>query len=175
MSSKKYIQVPARGEKIQIGEDGLPQTPDNPIIGYFEGDGIGPDIWKASKRVMDAAVRQCYGGAREVAWMELLAGEKANEITGSYLPEETLEAIREYNVAIKGPLTTPVGGGMRSLNVALRQQLDLFACIRPVKHYDSVPSPVINPQHVDMVIFRENTEDVYAGLEFAADSPEAEK
>jgi isocitrate dehydrogenase len=175
MSIKKYITPPTRGEKIQIGEDGLPQTPSNPIIGYFEGDGIGPDIWKASKRVFDAAVRHCYGGEREVVWLELLAGEKANEITGSYLPEETLDAIREYNIAIKGPLTTPIGGGIRSLNVALRQQLDLFACVRPVRHFDGVPSPVYHPQHVDMVIFRENTEDVYAGLEFAYDSPEAKK
>ena len=175
MSQYKYIQVPTRGEKIQIGEDGLPQTPDNPIIGFVEGDGIGRDIWKASKRVLDAAVRHCYGGEREIAWMELLAGEKANGITGSYLPEETLDAIREYSIAIKGPLTTPVGGGIRSLNVALRQRLDLFACIRPVKHFEGVPSPVINPQHVNMVIFRENTEDVYAGMEHQADSPEAKK
>lgn len=175
MSQYQYIQVPTRGEKIQIGEDGLPQTPDNPIIGFVEGDGIGRDIWKASKRVLDAAVRHCYGGDREVAWMELLAGEKADSITGSYLPEETLDAIREFSIAIKGPLTTPIGGGMRSLNVTLRQRLDLFACIRPVKHFEGVPSPVINPQHVNMVIFRENTEDVYSGLEHPADSPEAIK
>jgi len=174
MGDYKHIQVP-RGEKIHIGEDGLPQCSDRPIVGFIEGDGIGPDIWRATKRVLDAAVRHCYGGRREIAWMELYAGERANEVCGSYLPEETLDAIREYLVALKGPLTTPVGGGFRSLNVSLRQRLDLFACVRPVKHYDGVPSPVVAPHYVDMVIFRENTEDVYSGLELKSGSPEANK
>jgi isocitrate dehydrogenase len=173
MATYKHIVVP-EGEKVVVN-DGRLETPDRPIVGFIEGDGIGPDIWKASKFLFDEAVRHCYGGKREIAWMEIFAGEKANQITGSYLPEETLEAIREFELAIKGPLTTPIGGGFRSLNVSLRQLLDLFACVRPVRHFDGVPSPVCNPQHVNMTIFRENTEDVYSGLELEGGSPEAEK
>lgn len=172
MSQEKIVR-PAEGEKITLNAQGIVQTPDQPIIGFIEGDGTGPDIWKASQFLFDAAVRHCYGGRRKVAWMELYAGEKANQVCGSYLPEETLDAISEYNVAIKGPLTTPIGGGFRSLNVSLRQKLDLYACVRPVRHFEGVPSPVLNPQQVDMVIFRENTEDVYAGYELESGSPEA--
>jgi isocitrate dehydrogenase len=170
----RFIQVP-EGDRITIRPDGMPDTPDVPIIGFIEGDGIGPDIWKASKFLFDAAVKHCYGEKRRVAWMEVFAGERANEVTGSYFPEETLDAVREFNIAIKGPLTTPVGGGFRSLNVSLRQELDLFACVRPVRHFEGVPSPVCRPQAVDMVIFRENTEDVYSGMEFAPGTEEAEK
>jgi isocitrate dehydrogenase len=170
----RYIQVP-EGEKVTIRPDGMPDTPNQPIIGFIEGDGIGPDIWKASKFLFDEAVKHCYGAKRRVAWMEIFAGERANDICGNFFPEETLDAIRDFNIAIKGPLTTPVGGGFRSLNVSLRQELDLFACVRPVRHFEGVPSPVCNPHLVDMVIFRENTEDVYSGLEFSAGSPEAEK
>ena len=173
MATYKHIVVP-EGEKIQI-KDGQIQSPDHPIIGFIEGDGTGPDIWKASRFLFDEAVKHCYGGRREIAWMEIYAGEKANQVTGSYFPEETLDAIREYQIAIKGPLTTPVGGGFRSLNVSLRQALDLFACVRPVRHFDSVPSPVIAPENVNMIIFRENTEDVYSGLELKSGSPEAQK
>ena len=152
---------------------GRPQTPDRPIIPFIEGDGIGPDIWAAAVRVFDEAVRRAYGGARSIAWRQVLAGEAAHRETGEWLPEETVEAIRDHLVAIKGPLTTPVGGGIRSLNVALRQILDLYVCLRPVRWYRGVPSPVRNPQLVDMVIFRENTEDVYAGRELEEGSPEA--
>jgi isocitrate dehydrogenase len=168
-----HIQVP-EGEKITMTGGAL-STPDVPIIGFIEGDGIGPDIWRASRAVFDAAVHKCYGDSRRVAWMEIYAGEKANEICGSYLPEETLDAIRDYTIAIKGPLTTPVGGGFRSLNVSLRQLLDLFACVRPVRHFAGVPSPVLHPEKVDMVIFRENTEDVYGGCELKAGSEDALK
>ncbi len=171
--SKNLIQVP-EGDKI-ILKDGVIQTPDQPIIGFIEGDGIGPDIWKASKYLFDSAVEFCYGNKRKIAWMELYAGEKANKLANTYLPEETLEKIREYQITIKGPLTTPVGGGFRSLNVTLRQMLDLFACVRPVRYFPGVPSPVKNPADVDVVIFRENTEDVYAGFEFPANSEEAKK
>ncbi len=174
MSRFKYIQIP-KGEKITVDSHGVLQTPDEPILGFIEGDGTGPDIWRASKRVFDAAVERCYGGKRRVAWMELYAGEKADRVTGSYFPEETLEAIAEYVVAIKGPLTTPVGGGFRSLNVSLRQQLDLFACVRPVRHFEGVPSPVREPEKVDMVIFRENTEDVYAGYELQQGTEEVKQ
>jgi isocitrate dehydrogenase len=174
MSQFPHISPPA-GDKIQATPEGHLETPDTPIIGFIEGDGIGPDIWRASKHVFDEAVAHCYGGSRKIAWMELFAGERGNTVTGSYLPQETIDAIREYRVAIKGPLTTPVGGGFRSLNVSIRQQLDLYACVRPVAHFDGVPSPVIAPNHVDMVIFRENTEDVYAGMELKAGSEEAEK
>ncbi len=160
----EHISVPD-GDKITIGTDGQIQTPERPIIGFIEGDGTGPDIWRASKYLFDETVKHVYAGKREIAWMEIFAGERGNDVCGSYLPEETLDAIREYQVAIKGPLTTPVGGGFRSLNVSLRQRLDLYACVRPVRHYDGVPSPVISPQDVDITIFRENTEDVYAGLE----------
>jgi isocitrate dehydrogenase len=162
------------GEKIKF-ENGNISVPSNPIIPFIEGDGIGPDIWKASQMVFDAAVDKAYNGERHIVWKEVLAGEKANSKTGSWLPEETLDTIREYLIAIKGPLTTPVGGGMRSLNVALRQILDLYACVRPVKWFDGVPSPVKKPNLVDMVIFRENTEDIYAGIEWMHGTDEVEK
>jgi len=162
-------------EKITINADGSINVPDQPVIPYIEGDGIGPDIWRASRKVIDAAVRKAYNGSREIAWLEVLAGEKAKERTGEWLPQATLDAIKENVVAIKGPLTTPVGEGIRSLNVTLRQVLDLYACVRPVRYYQGVVTPVKNPERVDMVIFRENTEDVYAGIEWQAGSPEAEK
>ena len=162
------------GEKIKL-ENGTVAVPNNPIIPFIEGDGIGPDIWKASQMVFDAAVDKAYKGERSIIWKEVLAGEKANKNTGSWLPEETLEIIREHLIAIKGPLTTPVGGGMRSLNVALRQILDLYACVRPVKWFEGVPSPVKKPDLVDMVIFRENTEDIYAGIEWNHGTEEVEK
>jgi isocitrate dehydrogenase len=166
------IVVPREGEKITVADDGL-AVPDRPIIPYVEGDGTGPDIWRAASRVIDGAVEHAYGGRRRIAWMEVLAGERAFRQTGEWLPEETVEAFRDFRVGIKGPLTTPVGGGIRSLNVALRKQLDLYACVRPVRYFEGVPSPIRRPQDVDMVIFRENTEDVYAGVEFAADSEAA--
>ncbi len=162
-------------QKITMGSDGLLTVPDQPIIPFIEGDGIGPDVWSASKLVLDAAVAQVYGGTRKIEWKEILAGEKAFNKTGEWLPAETLDAAREYLVSIKGPLTTPVGGGIRSLNVAMRQELDLYVCLRPVKWYKGVPSPVVHPENMNMVIFRENTEDIYAGIEFAYDSPEAKK
>ena len=164
----------SNGEKIKL-ENGTVTVPNNPIIPFIEGDGIGPDIWKASQMVFDAAVDKAYKGQRSIIWKEVLAGEKANKNTGSWLPEETLEIIREHLIAIKGPLTTPVGGGMRSLNVALRQILDLYACVRPVKWFEGVPSPVKKPDLVDMVIFRENTEDIYAGIEWMHGTDEVEK
>jgi isocitrate dehydrogenase len=150
-------------------------VPDRPIVLYIEGDGTGPDIWRAAQPVLDAAVDKAYGGRKEIAWQETLAGEKAFKRTGSYLPVETLTVLREYRVALKGPLTTPIGGGFRSLNVTLRQVLDLYACIRPVRYYAGVPSPLREPEKIDMVIFRENTEDVYAGIEWEAHSPEAQR
>lgn len=162
------------GSKITI-ENGHLNVPDNPVIPFIEGDGIGPDIWAASVRVMDAAVEKAYNGTRKIEWKEVLAGEKAFEQTGSWLPDETLDLIDEYRVAIKGPLTTPVGGGIRSLNVALRQRLDLYACVRPVRWFQGVPSPVKEPGLVDMVIFRENTEDIYAGIEYDNGTPEVDK
>jgi isocitrate dehydrogenase len=162
------------GSAITMGPDGL-QVPNDPIIPFIEGDGIGPDIWAASVRVFDAAVEKAYGDDRKVAWKEVLAGEKAFNDSGSWLPDETVEAFSEYLVGIKGPLTTPVGGGIRSLNVALRQTMDLYACVRPVRWFSGVPSPVKDPGAVDMVIFRENTEDVYAGKELEANSTEAGK
>jgi isocitrate dehydrogenase len=165
------IKIPADGEKISI-KDGKLLIPDNPIIPYIEGDGTGPDIWRASRLVFDTAVQKAYSGKKEIKWMEVYAGEKAQSLYGAYLPEETLLAIEEHIVAIKGPLTTPVGGGIRSLNVALRQLLDLYACVRPVKYYSGTPSPVKKPELVDMVIFRENTEDVYSGIEWPKDSNE---
>jgi isocitrate dehydrogenase len=161
------------GDKIQIRSDGSLQVPDVPIIPYIEGDGVGPDIWRASVRVFDAAVKKCYEGKRRVEWMEVLAGEKAYKSKGDYAPEETIETILEYRVGIKGPLTTPVGGGFRSINVMLRMRLDLYSCIRPVKYIPGTPSPMKNPEKVDMVVFRENTEDVYAGIEWKAESKEA--
>jgi isocitrate dehydrogenase len=168
------IAPPADGAKITI-TNGKLTVPDNPIIPFIEGDGIGPDVWRASQRVMDAAVHKDYGGTRKIAWMEVYAGEKANNLTGSWLPEATLDACREFLVAIKGPLTTPVGGGIRSLNVALRQILDLYVCLRPVRWFKGVPSPVKHPEQVDMVIFRENTEDIYAGLEFEQGSADQQR
>jgi isocitrate dehydrogenase len=166
----RHAHVPPEGEKITF-QGGRLQIPDRPIIPFVEGDGTGPDIWRAAVRVIDAAVERAHGESRRIAWMEVLAGEKAFERTGDWLPEETVEAFREFRVGIKGPLTTPVGGGMRSLNVALRKALDLYACIRPVRYFDGVPSPVKRPQDVDMVIFRENTEDLYAGVEFEWGTP----
>ena len=157
---------------ITMTPDGL-SVPDQPIIPFIEGDGIGPDIWAAASRVLDAAVEAAYGGQRKIEWREVLAGQKAFDQTGSWLPDETLDVIREHLVAIKGPLTTPVGGGIRSLNVALRQILDLYVCLRPVRYFDGVPSPVKRPEDVDVVIFRENTEDIYAGIEFEAGTEDA--
>jgi isocitrate dehydrogenase len=163
------LSVPAGGAKITI-KDGILNVPENPIVPFIEGDGTGADIWRASVRVFDAAVAKCYGGKRKIHWMEVFAGEKANNQFGTWLPETTVQACRDYLVSIKGPLTTPVGGGIRSLNVALRQMLDLYVCLRPVRWFKGVPSPVKHPEKVDMVIFRENTEDIYAGIEFEAGS-----
>ncbi len=169
------IVPPKDGEKITV-ENGKLKIPDNPIICFIEGDGIGYDIMTASKRIWDAAVEKAYGGSRKIHWMEIYAGEKAASLyDGDYMPEETFDALREYYVGIKGPLTTPVGGGFRSLNVTLRQVLDLYACVRPVRWYKGVPSPVREPEKLDIVIFRENTEDVYAGIEFESGTPENEK
>ncbi|MGI6128379.1 MAG: NADP-dependent isocitrate dehydrogenase [Planifilum sp.] len=165
---------PQAGERIVV-ENGKLSVPDHPIIPFIEGDGTGPDIWAAAKRVLDAAVEKAYGGKKKIAWFEVFAGEKAYKRFGEWLPEDTLKAIREYKVAIKGPLTTPVGGGIRSLNVALRQELDLYVCLRPVRYFDGVPSPVKHPELVDMVIFRENSEDIYAGIEWEAESEEVKK
>ena len=165
------IDIPADGAKITI-KNGKLEVPDNPVIPYIEGDGIGPDVWAATVRVLDAAVEKSSQGARKIHWAEVYAGEKANQLCGSWLPDETLDACREYLVAIKGPLTTPIGGGIRSLNVALRQILDLYVCLRPVRWYSGVPSPIKHPELVDMVIFRENTEDIYAGIEFENGSDE---
>jgi len=161
-------------EKITI-QNGKLNVPDNPVIPFIEGDGTGPDIWRASVRVFDAAVEKAYGGSRKIAWKEVLAGEKAHNKVGEWLPQETLDTINEYLVAIKGPLTTPVGGGIRSLNVALRQILDLYVCLRPVKYYEGVPSPVKDPTKTNMVIFRENSEDIYAGIEWMTGTPENQK
>jgi len=158
--------VPADGAKITIDDAGKLTVPNNPIIPFIEGDGTGPDIWKASVRVFDAAVQKCYGGTRKIHWMEVYAGQKSNDEFGTWLPDATVQACRDYLVSIKGPLTTPIGGGIRSLNVALRQMLDLYVCLRPVRWFVGVPSPVKNPSKVDMVIFRENCEDIYAGIEF---------
>ncbi|AQY51295.1 isocitrate dehydrogenase [Listeria weihenstephanensis FSL R9-0317] len=163
-----------QGEKIQV-VDGALKTPNNPVIPFIEGDGTGPDIWRASKRVLDAAVAKAYNGEKEIAWKEVLAGQKAFDQTGEWLPQATLDTIDEYLIAIKGPLTTPIGGGIRSLNVALRQELDLYVCLRPVRYFTGVPSPVKRPEDTDMVIFRENTEDIYAGIEFKEGSDEAKK
>ena len=170
------IQLPDSGEKITM-ENGKLTVPDNPIIAFIEGDGIGPDIWKAAQRVLDVAVMKAYGGRRRISWMEVFAGEKANKVYGEdlWLPEETLKAFDEYLVGIKGPLTTPGGGGFRSLNVALRQELDLYTCLRPVRYFEGVPSPVKRPELTDMVVFRENSEDIYAGIEFKAGTDEAKK
>ncbi len=164
-----------QGEIVTASPAGGLVVPDRPIILYIEGDGTGPDIWRATRPVLDAAVAKAYGDSKRIYWQEVLAGEKGFKLSRSYLPVETLTALREYRVALKGPLTTPIGGGFRSLNVTLRQVLDLYACIRPVRYYDGVPSPLKAPEKIDMVIFRENTEDVYAGLEWAANSPEAQR
>ncbi len=174
MTEYSYATVPADGEQITI-ERGKPVVPAQPIIPFIEGDGIGPDIWRATQAVVDASVAKVYGGERRIAWKEIYAGEKANENTGEWLPEETFEALREFKVGIKGPLTTPVGGGIRSLNVTLRQVLDLYSCIRPVRWIEGVPSPVKEPERLDVVIYRENTEDVYAGIEWASGSAEARR
>jgi isocitrate dehydrogenase len=171
----KHIVVPTEGERVTV-QDGKLSVPDRPIIAFVEGDGIGYDIMTASKRIWDAAVEKAYGGRRRIAWMEIYAGEKAAKIYGgNYMPGETFDALREYLIGIKGPLTTPVGGGFRSLNVTLRRELDLYACIRPVRWYKGVPSPLRHPEEVNVVIFRENTEDVYAGIEYDAGTPENEK
>lgn len=162
------------GERITV-KDGVLNVPNNPIVPFIEGDGTGPDIWAAASKVLDAAVKKAYKGEKEIVWKEVLAGEKAFKATGEWLPQETLNVIDEYLIAIKGPLTTPVGGGIRSLNVALRQELDLFVCLRPVRWFEGVPSPVKRPQDTDMVIFRENTEDIYAGIEYAQGSDEVKK
>ncbi|MBK7398848.1 MAG: NADP-dependent isocitrate dehydrogenase [Myxococcales bacterium] len=167
--------LPSFGSPITMGEGLKLQVPDQPILPFIEGDGTGPDIWRASVRVLDAAVEKAYGGKKKIAWYEVLAGEKAFKLTGNWLPDETIEAFRKYLVGIKGPLTTPIGGGIRSLNVALRQMLDLYVCLRPVRWFNGVPSPVKRPGDVDMVIFRENTEDIYAGIEFEAGTEDSKK
>ncbi len=174
MSLFEQLAPPGRGDKIEMRSGGL-HVPNEPVIPFIEGDGTGRDIWRAAVRVFDAAVEKAYGGKRRIAWFEVYAGEKAYNRFGAWLPNDTLTAMREYLVGIKGPLTTPIGGGIRSLNVALRQELDLYVCLRPVRYFQGVPSPVKRPELVDMVIFRENSEDIYAGIEWAADSPEAEK
>jgi isocitrate dehydrogenase len=176
MSKYKKLNPPSTGQKIAI-EGGVLRVPDNPIIPFIEGDGTGPDIWRASQLVFDAAVAKAYKGTRSIAWFEVYAGEKSNGVygEGTWLPDDTIEAIKEYTVAIKGPLTTPVGGGIRSINVALRQMLDLYVCLRPVRYFNGVPSPVKHPEKINMVIFRENTEDIYAGIEWKAGTPEAAK
>jgi isocitrate dehydrogenase len=166
--------TPPAGDKITIS-NGILSVPDHPILPFIRGDGTGPDIWAASQRVFDAAVEKAYGGKRKIAWFEVFAGEAAKRRYDNWLPDDTIEAFREYLVGIKGPLTTPIGGGIRSLNVALRQLLDLYVCLRPVQYFQGVPSPVKHPEKVDMVIFRENTEDIYAGIEFSGGSPEAER
>lgn len=176
MNPYERLSAPTKGEKIRV-VDGKLVVPDNPIIPFIEGDGTGPDIWRASKMVFDAAIQKAYKGKKSIEWFEVYAGEKANKVYGRevWLPDDTLKAIKEYTVAIKGPLTTPVGGGIRSLNVALRQMLDLYVCLRPVRYFQGVPSPVKKPELIDMVIFRENTEDIYAGIEWRAGTPEAKK
>jgi isocitrate dehydrogenase len=168
------IQTPSEGKPVSI-EDGQPKVPDNPIIPFIEGDGTGPDIWRASQRVFDSAVALAYSGERRIVWYEIFAGEKAHKKFGEWLPKGSLDAIQHFVIAIKGPLTTPVGGGIRSLNVTLRQVLDLYSCVRPVRYFPGVPAPVKNPEKLDVVIFRENTEDVYAGIEFQEGSDRADK
>ena len=168
------IEQETGGKRITVTDDIL-TVPDNPVIPFIEGDGIGPDLWRATKRVLDAAVEKAYDGARRIAWTEVLAGGKAHEATGEWLPQETLDTIEHFVVAIKGPLTTPIGGGIRSLNVAIRQKLDLYACVRPVRYYTGTPSPVLSPEKMNVVIFRENTEDVYAGIEWQRGSVEVRK
>ncbi|MSP16831.1 MAG: isocitrate dehydrogenase (NADP(+)) [Myxococcales bacterium] len=177
MAPYAKLTPPKDGRAITVASDGTLTVPTNPVIPFIEGDGTGPDIWRASVRVFDAAVAKAFGGERKITWFEVMAGEKANTVYGdnTWLPDDTLKAITEFVVAIKGPLTTPVGGGFRSVNVALRQELDLYACVRPVRWFPGVPSPVKEPQKLDVVIFRENTEDVYAGIEWKAGSPEAQR
>lgn len=174
VSTFKKYQMPTHGEKITV-DNGKLNVPNNPIVPFIEGDGTGPDIWNASVRVLDAAVEKAYKGEKKIAWYEVFAGEKAFNQFGEWLPEDTLTAITEYLIAIKGPLTTPVGGGIRSINVALRQELDLYACVRPVRYFEGVPSPVKHPELTNMVIFRENTEDIYAGIEWASGTEDAKK
>ncbi len=176
MSLYQKLTPPTKGEKITF-KDGKLVVPDNPIVPFIEGDGIGPDIWKSTQHVLDSAIQKAYGGKRKIEWFEVYAGEKANDVYGpnTWLPEDTITAVKEYSTGIKGPLTTPVGGGIRSINVALRQMLDLYVCLRPVQYFKGVPSPLKRPELVDMVIFRENTEDIYAGIEWKAGTPEAKK
>jgi isocitrate dehydrogenase len=174
MLTLERLSVPKEGHRIEV-RDGRLLVPDDPIIPFIEGDGTGPDIWRATRRILDAAVQAAYGGKRRIVWFEVYAGEKANREFGEWLPADTLRAFEHFVVGIKGPLTTPVGGGFRSLNVALRQLLDLYACIRPVRWFEGVPSPVRHPEKVDMVVFRENTEDIYRGIEWPAGSPEAKR
>ena len=173
----QHIRTPAEGSKIHVNANFSLDVPDNPIIPFIEGDGIGADITPVMKKVVDAAVSKSYGGMRKISWMEIYAGEKSNRIYGNnvWLPDETLQAAREYVISIKGPLTTPVGGGIRSINVALRQELDLYVCLRPVRYFQGVPSPLKHPEKTDMVIFRENSEDIYAGIEWEAESEGAKK
>src|ERR1700712_3188707 len=173
-ASYNGIAVPTDGQPIEYS-NGKFTVPNNPIVPFIEGDGTGPDIWKASVRVFDAAVEKAYGSERKIAWMEVFAGEKSFKQYNDWLPQETVDAFAEFRVSIKGPLTTPVGGGIRSLNVTLRQVLDLYACIRPVRYFEGVGSPMKQPEKLNIVVFRENTEDVYAGIEWKAGSPEAEK
>ena len=177
MPPSQHVKVPAGGQKITVNKDFSLNVPDNPIVPYIEGDGTGVDITPVMIKVVDAAIAKAYGGKRKIHWMEIYAGEKSTKVYGPdvWLPEETLTLLKEYVVSIKGPLTTPVGGGIRSLNVALRQELDLYVCLRPVRYFRGVPSPVKNPEAVDMVIFRENSEDIYAGVEWPAESEAAKK
>jgi isocitrate dehydrogenase len=174
MSTLGTLTPPKEGHRIEIREGRL-HVPDTPIIPFIEGDGTGPDIWRATVRVLDAAVRNAYGGKRRIVWFEVFAGEKAHNQFGTWLPDDTLRAFEHYAVGIKGPLTTPIGGGFRSLNVSLRQQLDLYACVRPVRYFEGVPSPVRHPEQIDVIVFRENTEDIYVGYEFASGTPEAKR
>src|ERR1039458_914623 len=177
MARYKHVKIPSVGEKIRVRPDHSLEVPDQPIIPFIEGDGTGVDISPVMIKVIDAAVAKAYGGKRRISWMEIYAGEKSTKVYGPdvWLPEETLKVLRDYVVSIKGPLTTPVGGGIRSLNVALRQELDLYVCLRPVRYFKGVPSPVREPEKTDMVIFRENSEDIYAGIEFQQGSEEAKK
>src|SRR5437763_1285929 len=174
MPNFSFLKAPTGGTPI-TRRDGRLVVPDDPIVPFIQGDGTGPDIWRASVRVFDAAVKKAFGGKRRIAWFEVLAGEKAKNQTGEWLPNDTLEAVKAYKIANKGPLTTPVGGGIRSLNVTLRQVLDLYGCVRPVRYFDGTPSPVTHPELMNVVIFRENTEDVYAGIEWAKGTPQAER
>ena len=169
------LEIPTHGEAITAKSDGSLTVPNQPIIPFIEGDGIGPDIWTAAQKVLDASVEKAYGGERKIAWFEVYAGEKSYKKFDSWLPTDTLKAIEHYKIGIKGPLTTPVGGGIRSINVALRQELDLYTCLRPVRYFAGVPSPLKNPEHTNMVIFRENTEDIYAGIEYDAGSEDCKK